>query len=265
MPYATLEFDRRGAAATIRLNRPDAMNAVNAQMAAELGAALDAVAGDDEVRAVCLTGAGRGFCSGADLKDMGGRAVTADGHPDLYAALVERYHPIITALREMPKPVVAAVNGGAAGIGCSFALACDLIVARESAYLLLSFANIGLVPDGGASLLIPTRAGMARAAEMAMLGERVPASTALAWGLVNRVLADDEFDAGATALVDRLAAGPTRAYAGIKRQLNGWLYGRMAEQLELEATVQQEMAGTGDFTEGVTAFLRKRPAAFRGA
>jgi 2-(1,2-epoxy-1,2-dihydrophenyl)acetyl-CoA isomerase len=150
------------------------------------------------------------------------------------------------------------------GIGLSLALASDLIVAKESAYFLLAFVNIGLVPDGGSSLFVPTRIGMARATEMAMLGERIPAPQALEWGLINRVLSDDEFASEAEQLVDRLAAGPTRSYAGTKRQLNNWLYTRMDEQLELEADIQQEMAGSDDFVEGVTAFVQKRGAAFGG-
>jgi 2-(1,2-epoxy-1,2-dihydrophenyl)acetyl-CoA isomerase len=161
--------------------------------------------------------------------------------------------------------VLAAVHGPAVGIGCSLALCCDLIVASESAYFLLAFVNIGLVPDGGSSLFVPTRAGMARAFEMAMLGERVPAPQALEWGLVNRVFADDAFDDEVAALTARLAAGPTRSYAGTKRQLNNWLYTRMDEQLELEADIQQEMAATGDFAEGVMAFAQKRKAGFKGA
>ena len=149
---------------------------------------------------------------------------TADGDPDVQRLLRERYHPIITLVREMPKPVLAAVNGPAAGIGASLALASDLIIAAESAYLLLAFVNIGLVPDGGSSLLVPSRVGFARAAEMAMLGERIPAPKALDWGLINRVAADDAFDAESDALIERLANGPTLAYAGAKRQLNPWLY-----------------------------------------
>ena len=159
----------------------------------------------------------------------------------------------------MPKPVIAAVNGPAVGIGCSFALACDLILAAESAYFLLAFVNIGLVPDGGSSLLIPERVGFARAAEMAMLGERVPAPKALEWGLINRVVADDELTAEADALADRLAAGPTRSYAGTKRQLNAWPFARMEAQLELEADdPAARSAGSRDFIEGVTAFVEKR-------
>jgi 2-(1,2-epoxy-1,2-dihydrophenyl)acetyl-CoA isomerase len=161
--------------------------------------------------------------------------------------------------------VLAAVNGPAVGIGCSLALACDLIVARESAYFLLAFVNIGLVADGGSSLLVPERIGFTRAAEMAMLGERVGAAKAVEWGLINRVAADDRFDAEVDALASRLASGPTRSYAGTKRQLNAWLFSRMREQLELETEVQQEMAASGDFMEGVAAFAGKRAPEFRGA
>jgi 2-(1,2-epoxy-1,2-dihydrophenyl)acetyl-CoA isomerase len=164
----------------------------------------------------------------------------------------------------MPKPVVAAVNGAAAGIGCSFALACDLIVAAESSYFLLAFVNIGLVADGGSSVLIPERVGFARAAEMAMLGERVPAPKALEWGLINFVVSGETLMSEAARLADRLAAGPTLSYAGTKRQLNAWQFARIQAQLELEAEIQQEMAQSHDFVEGVSAFVEKRTANFEG-
>ncbi len=264
--YDTVNVHRRGAAATVELNRPEVMNAWNKQFGVDLLAAVREVADDDEVRAVCITGAGRGFSSGADLKEMGDRQdLDENGRPDVYRTLTERYHPIITTIRTMPKPVVAAVNGPAVGIGLSLALASDLVVAKESAYLLLAFVNIGLVPDGGSSLFVPTRVGFPRAIEMAMLGERIPAPQALEWGLINRVFPDDTFAGNVEAFVDRLAAGPTRSYAGTKRQLNAWLYSRMDEQLELEAQVQREMAGSDDFVEGVLAFVQKREAGFRGA
>jgi 2-(1,2-epoxy-1,2-dihydrophenyl)acetyl-CoA isomerase len=261
--YETVNVHHDGAAATIELNRPETLNAWNTQLGHDLLAAVTAVAQDDGVRAVVLTGAGRAFSAGADLRDLSADR-TADGHPNVRKVLTERYHPIITTIRTMPKPVLAAVNGPAVGIGLSLALASDLIVASESAYLLLAFVNIGLVPDGGSSLFVPTRVGFARATEMAMLGERVPAAQALEWGLVNRVVADADFAGEVAALRDRLAAGPTRSYAGTKRQLNAWLYPRMEEQLELEADLQQEMAGSPDFHEGVAAFVEKRPASFEG-
>ena len=252
-------------AATIELNRPHALNAWNAQLGSDLLAALGGACEDDSVRALVLTGAGRGFSSGADLKDVSGGDQTADGHPDIYKTLTERYHPIMHAIREMPKPVIAAVNGPAVGIGCSLALCSDLILAAESAYFLLAFVNIGLVPDGGSSLFLPTRVGMARATELSMLGERLTAARALEWGLINRVVPDGSLQEEAAALAARLAAGPTRSYAGTKRQLNNWLYSRMEEQLELEARIQQEMAGSEDFVEGATAFAQKRPARFSGS
>lgn len=250
-------------AATIELNRPERMNAWNAQLARDVRTALDVVAGDS-VRAVMLTGAGRGFSSGADLKDGGAGEIAPDGRPDVATTLNELYHPIITAVRELEKPVVAAVSGAAAGVGCSLALCCDLVIAAESAYFLLAFVNIGLVADGGSSLLLPSRIGFARTAEMAMLGERVPAPVALQWGMINRVVPDERLRVEAQALVKRLAAGPTRSYAATKRQLNSWMYQRMPEQLALEAALQHEMARTDDFMEGVSAFLQKRPAEFEG-
>ena len=249
--------------ATVELNRPQTLNAWNRQFAGDLLAALEQAADDEGVRAVVLTGAGRAFSSGADLKDVSGDTLP-DGRPDVYTMLTERYHPIMSTIREMPKPVIAAVNGPAVGIGCSLALCCDLIVAAESAYFLLAFVNIGLVPDGGSSLFVPARVGMTRASELAMLGDRLPAADALQWGLINRVVADARLEQEVMVIAARLAAGPTRSYAGTKRQLNNWLYSRMAEQLELEAQIQQEMAGSADFLEGARAFVEKRPARFQG-
>jgi 2-(1,2-epoxy-1,2-dihydrophenyl)acetyl-CoA isomerase len=266
-PYMQLETVNvllKDGAATIELNRPEALNAWNRQFGEDLLAALQGAAAEETVRAVRITGAGRAFSSGADLKDISGDDLTPEGRPNVYGVLTERYHPIMHAIRDMQKPVIAAVNGPAVGIGCSLALCCDLVIAAESAYFLLAFVNIGLVADGGSSLFVPNRIGMARATEMAMLGERVSATKALDWGLVNAVHDDASFAEQSAALTERLAAGPTRAYAATKRELNNRLYANMGEQLELEATLQQEMAGSDDFVEGVSAFLSKRPANFSG-
>ncbi len=260
--YETVTLLRDGAAARIELNRPETMNAWNKQFGRDLLDAVRTVSDDAGVRAVEIGGAGRGFSSGADLR--AGFDPAPAGHPDVQNVLHEIYHPIILGLREMPKPVVAAVNGPAVGIGCSLALAADLIVAARSAYFLLAFVNIGLVPDGGSSMFVPARAGFARAMEMAMLGERVPAERALEWGLINRVVDDEELAAAAGALVEFLAAGPTRSYAGTKRQLNARVYAGIEAQLELEAEIQQEQAATADFMEGVMAFAEKRAPQFEG-
>ena len=259
--HETIDLTADGPAATILLNRPDALNAWNEQFGRDLLDAVTTVANDSSVRAVLLTGAGRGFSSGADLKEQRSEN---EGRPDLSLRLKEIYHPIIVGLREMPKPVVAAVNGPAVGIGCSLALAADLIVAGESAYFLLAFVNIGLVPDGGSTAFLPARTGYARAAEMAMLGERVPAARALEWGLVNRVVPDDSLDEEARSLLDRLANGPTRSYAGAKRLLNRRLYTDLEGQLDAEAEMQREQGETKDFIEGVLAFVEKRPPKFTG-
>ena len=260
--YETVDVNRDGAAVKIALNRPDRMNAWSDGLSQDLLAVLREVAADETVRAVMLTGNGRAFCSGADLKDGADDAVA--GKLDTYTTLTRWYHPIVTTIREMPKPVLTAVNGPAAGAGLSLALAGDLVVAAESAYFMLAFVGIGLVPDGGASLFVPSRVGFARAAEMAMLGERVSASKAVDWGLINSAWPDAEFAAKAEALLTRLAAGPTRSYAGSKRELNHWMYDRMAAHLELEASIQGELAASADFVEGVSAFLQKRPPEFGG-
>jgi 2-(1,2-epoxy-1,2-dihydrophenyl)acetyl-CoA isomerase len=263
--YETIELEHRGAAGIIRLNRPDALNAWNDALGHELLHAVQAVGADDAVRAICITGSGRAFSSGADLRDLTARPLTPEGHPDVYTPLTTIYHPILSLLRTIPKPVVAAVNGPAAGIGCSLALSCDIVVAAASAYLLLAFVNIGLVPDGGAVALVTARAGAARAAEMAMLGRRIGALDARRWGLVNHVLPDHELQDYVHELLDGLAAGPTQSYAGCKRQINAWAYAHLDEQLELEARIQQEMVQSEDFREGVAAFLEKRDARFKGA
>jgi len=256
----TLEVE--SGAATITLNRPDSLNSWNEELGRDLAAALERAGRSPEVRAVMITGAGRAFSSGADLAEQRGGA---EGEvPDLSLRLRELYNPIILSVRELEKPVIAAVNGPAAGIGCSLALACDMIVAAESSFFLLAFVNVGLVPDGGTTLTVPARVGAARATEMAMLGERGRRGDALEWGLINRVVPDADLVHAAAALLAHLAGGPTRAYANIKRLLNRGPYAGLAEQLDAEAGAQREQGRTADFVEGVVAFAQKRPPQFRG-
>ena len=262
MSYEHLIWEQDGGVGRLTLNRPETLNAWHPEFGRELKRAIETDAADPSVRAVLVTGAGRGFSSGADLK--AGFDVADDGMPDVAKELNELYHPIIAGVRRIEKPVVAAVNGPAVGIGASLALDCDLILAKESAYFLLAFVNIGLVPDGGSSVFVPARVGFTRAIEMATLGERVPAPQALEWGLINRVHPDAVWADEVEALMDRLAAGPTASYAGTKRQLNARVYAGMEEQLELEASIQEEMAGSDDFREGVSAFVQKREARFGG-
>ncbi len=258
---ATIETRRGDGVAWLTLDRPDALNAWTVALGEELTRALDDAVADPAVRVVVLTGAGRAFSSGADLRaGMPG----AEGRPDVQTALRETYNPLILRVRTAPKPVIAAVNGPAVGIGCSLALACDLIVAARSAYFLMAFVNIGLSLDGGASQSLVARVGHARAFEVAFLGERIPADTALHWGLINQAVDDSELEPTVTALAARLAAGPPGSYAAMKRTINERAYAGFAEVLDLEATLQQERAESQDFREGVSAFLEKRPAKFTG-
>jgi 2-(1,2-epoxy-1,2-dihydrophenyl)acetyl-CoA isomerase len=257
----TVECRRADGVAWLTLNRPQALNAWTRQLGDELTQALDQVSADPDVRAIVLTGAGRAFSSGADLR---AGAETVDGAPDVGSPLRDVYHPLILKVRTVPKPVIAAVNGPAVGIGCSLALAADLIVASQSAYFLMAFVNIGLGLDGGASHTLSARLGHARAFEIAYLGERIAAETALDWGLINRMVPDAELESSVDALAAKLAAGPPGSYAAIKRTINDRVYAGFAELLDLEADVQQQLAGSNDFAEGVLAFLQKRPAKFTG-
>jgi 2-(1,2-epoxy-1,2-dihydrophenyl)acetyl-CoA isomerase len=261
--YETVIWEREGGIGRIVLNRPDTLNAWNTQFGEELKEVVAEAAGDSAVRSVLVTGAGRAFSSGADLK-AGFEETAEDGMPDIRGRLHTLYHPILVGLRTMDKPVVAAVNGPAAGIGASLAFACDLILAAESAFFQLAFANIGLMPDGGSTLFVPASVGKARSFEMALLAERVPAAQALEWGLINRIYADDGLAAAADALAERLASGPTGAYASAKQALNATLYPNLDGQLDLEAELQHALGRSKDFAEGGLAFVQKRPPNFKG-
>ena len=265
MSYETVIWDVEDGVGRITLNRPETLNAWNTQFGLDLRDVVTKDAQDDSVRALLITGAGRGFSSGADLKDEGPGEAADDGLPDVRKRLTELYHPILLGLRELPKPVVAAVNGPAVGIGASLAFACDLIVAASSAYFNLAFVNIGLMPDGGSTAFVPAAVGKARAFQMALLGERIPAQQALDWGLINKVVEPESLSKESLDLAKRLAGGPTKSYAGSKRAINQMVYGDLNAQLELEADIQHELFRTNDVREGVTAFVEKRDPAFTGS
>lgn len=252
-------YEREGATATITLNRPDVLNALDDALSHALLEAIERASFDPDVRALLLTGAGRGFCSGADLG-----ALRPEPQLDLGALLRERYHPLILAMRAAPKPIVCAVQGVAAGAGMSIALACDIVLAARSASFVQAFTRIGLVPDCGSTWLLPRLIGEARARALALMGERLDADAAQRAGLVWEVFDDTELMPAARHLAVHLAGQPTRALALTKQALAGTFERTLAEQLEHEATLQAEAGRTEDFREGVAAFLERRTATFRG-
>jgi 2-(1,2-epoxy-1,2-dihydrophenyl)acetyl-CoA isomerase len=267
MGYSKIKTSVEGGIGVITLADPSTLNAAGLDLMGELQQAFDAFAKDGSgVRCVVLTGEGRGFCSGANLS---GRADPASAPPadpegpDSGAALETIYNPFVTGLRNYPVPIVTAINGVAAGVGCSLALMGDIIVAAESAYFLQAFRRIGLVPDGGSTYLLPRLIGKARTMEMALLGERLPAKTALDWGLINRCVADDQLMATAMEIATSLATGPW-ALGSIRKLVWDSLDTEWAEQLHAERTAQKFAGRSQDSREGVMAFLQKRPAAFTG-
>jgi 2-(1,2-epoxy-1,2-dihydrophenyl)acetyl-CoA isomerase len=265
MSYETVIWEVEQGVGRLTLNRPDSLNAWNEQFGEEMKQVITGDAQDDSVRSVLITGAGRAFSSGADLKEGGAGRLADDGKPDVRRRLTDLYHPVLLGIRTMPKPVVAAVNGPAVGIGASLAFACDLIIASESAYFGLAFVNIGLMPDGGSTAFVPAAVGKARAFEMAMLGERVSAQQALDWGLINRMAQPESLPQESLELATTLAHGPTLSYAGTKRALNRMLFSDLEAQLELEAEIQHELFRSEDVAEGVAAFVEKRAPSFKGA
>jgi len=260
MDYTKIKLSVEDGVAIIAFNDPATMNAAGVDTAEQLTHAFKAVAeGEVIARAVVLTGEGRGFCSGANLSSR-----SAGSEPrDAGSSLETIYNPLVTMIRDYPLPIVTAVNGAAAGIGCSFALLGDMIIAAESAYFLQAFRRIGLVPDGGSTYLLPRMIGRARSMEMMMLGDKIPAPKALEWGLINRCVPDAELMVTALKFAGELAAGP-KSLAMIRKLVWRSLDSAWAEQLQAEAVIQSQAGKTADFAEGVAAFLQKRPAAFTG-
>lgn len=260
MSESAVLYAAEAGVATLTLNRPSVLNALNDELLLALREGLARAKADAAVRALLLTGAGRGFCAGADLAAGAMRS----GPHDVAQSLRERYHPIILAMRQFPKPIVGAINGAAAGAGMSIALACDIVLAGESASFLQAFTRIGLVPDCGSTWFLPRMVGDVRARAMVMLAEKIGAQDALQCGLVWKVFADAQLMAEALAIAQRMAAMPTRAYELIKQGLAVSSGNGLGEQLEVEALLQAQAMATDDHKEGVMAFLQKRPAQFNG-
>jgi 2-(1,2-epoxy-1,2-dihydrophenyl)acetyl-CoA isomerase len=254
--------ERFGGVLRLTLNRPDVLNAFNLAMARELQGALDDAANDANVRAVVLTGAGRGFCAGQDLASVD----MSPGAPpvDLTSFIREQYNPVVTRLRELPKPVICAVNGVAAGAGANIALACDIVLAASNASFIQSFVKIGLVPDSGGTWTLPRLVGHARAAALMLLGDKLPAPTAKEWGLIWDHCDGGELAERALTLATTLSTQPTRAFGLTKQLLNASSTNDLAAQLALEERLQGEAGRSADFTEGVRAFLEKRAPVFTG-
>ncbi|MDR7167294.1 enoyl-CoA hydratase/carnithine racemase [Nocardia kruczakiae] len=251
-----LLLERTDKVARLTFNRPERLNALTTEMMNAAAAFVEQQSADSGVRVFVLTGAGRAFSAGADL--------TGHGNDDPGMLPIDAANRLTRALRAAPQPIVAAVNGAAAGVGCSFALASDLVVACESADFLLAFADIGLMPDGGATALIPALIGYARATRMAMLAERIPARVAAEWGLIGHVVADTEFDSEVELIVTRLATGPTAAYTRTKHAFNATALAQLETALEIERDGQSALFDTADLAEGVTAFKAKRRPKFVG-
>ena len=259
MNFQFLKYEVKDGVATITLNRPDVYNALNDGITYELQDAFKAVAKDEQVRVIVLTGEGKAFCSGQDLKT---------GSPEekrsFMDSLQKRYNPIIRAMRNLPKPILCRLNGVAAGAGCSLALACDMIVASEEATLIEVFINIGLVPDSGSSYFLPRLVGMAKAFELASMGSRIKAKEAFELGLVNKVVSADQLDSAMKEYTDHFSIAPTKAIGLIKKMLNKSTTSSLEDMLEYEAYCQEIAGSSHDYKEGVTAFLEKRKAKFIG-
>jgi 2-(1,2-epoxy-1,2-dihydrophenyl)acetyl-CoA isomerase len=262
MAYQHILYEATGGIARLTLNRPDRLNSFNDAMHAEVRDALAKLAADVSVRVLLLTGAGRGFCAGQDLSD---RAVAPGAAPvDLGASIERNYRPLILTLRNLPMPVVCAVNGVAAGAGANLALACDLVIATKSASFIQAFCKIGLIPDSGGTYFLPRLLGGARAMGLALLADKLSADDAERWGLIWKAVEDAKLLEEATTLATQLAAGPTKGYALLKKALNASEGSSLDAQLDLERDLQREAGFSEDYREGVSAFLQKRAPQFKG-
>ncbi len=262
MTYETIKLQVDNGFAELTLNRPDSLNAFNTQMHGEVRDALDTVENDHTIRSLLLTGAGRAFCAGQDLGD---RRVRGDAAPvDLGETLDTLYNPLVRRLRALPLPVVCAVNGVAAGAGANLALACDIVLAANSARFIQSFARIGLLPDSGGTWILPRLVGNARAAGLALTSEPLDAATAADWGLIYRAMDDAELMETARGMCTHFATQPTAGLAGIKKALQASWQNDLDTQLDLERDMQRELGRSDDYREGVAAFLEKRQPVFRG-
>ena len=262
MDYESILYQSADGIARITLNRPERLNSFTSSMHAELRDALAKVAADRSARVLLLTGAGRGFCAGQDLSD---RAVAPGSAPvDLGESIESNYRPLILGLRNLAMPVVCAVNGVAAGAGANVALACDIVVAARSASFIQAFCKIGLIPDSGGTFFLPRLVGTARAMGLAMLGDKLTAEQAEAWGLIWKCVADDLFASTVDALLAQLAQAPTGGLAAIKRALHASDTNTLEQQMMLERDAQRTLGQSADYREGVAAFLAKRPPSFTG-
>lgn len=266
MAYQHIVFEvSDSGVARLTLNRPDKMNSFNAAMHAELRDALDQIQSQSTARVLVLTGAGRGFCAGQDLADAEVRFVPGETPPDLGNVVERHYKPLAMRLANLRVPTIAAVNGIAAGAGASLALACDMVVATQSASFMLPFARIGLIPDTACSWLVPQRLGQARALGLAMTGNKLPAAKAAEWGLIWEAVADEAFAASIDALAQQLGAMPTRALVCTRQAMQAGRTNTLEQQLTLEGLYMRELGYSRDYVEGVAAFLEKRPPHFTGA